>query len=175
MQKSLQKTNAIVANLVMAVAEKNIIMQTSISNKLSLQIVLTEEKRKHAIELLRQQQLPVSDIDSNTQLYLLQDDEMVVGTAGLEVFGDCGLLRSVSVIKEVQGKGYGGFITETMEKHAAKNGISCMYLLTTTAEIFFTKKGYTAVNSDDVPESIKQSTEFASVCPSSAVVMKKKI
>ncbi len=53
--------------------------------------------------------------------------------------------------------------------------MNCLYLLTTTAKDFFNKEGYIVVNRDEVPEPIKNSSEFSSVCPSTAIVMKKEI
>jgi amino-acid N-acetyltransferase len=101
------------------------------------------------------------------------DGERAIGTAGLEIFEDCALLRSVSVIKEEQGKGFGKAINDGIEWYAKDSGINCLYLLTTTAKDFFEKQGYCVINREDSPGSIKQSAEFTSLCPSSAIVMKK--
>jgi amino-acid N-acetyltransferase len=142
---------------------------------LMLKKALTRKERQEVISLLQQQNLPVADIDEDKLLYLLLDGERTVGTAGLELFEDCGLLRSVSIIKEEQGRGYGRIINEQMENEAKESGIRCMYLLTTTAKDFFGKQGYLAIGRDEVPEAIKQTAEFSSLCPSSAVLMKKNI
>ena len=48
-----------------------------------------------------------------------------------------------------------------------------MFLLTTTAESYFGKRGYSTTSREAVPEAIRNTKEFASVCPSSAVVMVK--
>lgn len=140
-----------------------------------LKIAITENERLQAIAILQQQKLPTSDIDEDKLLYLLMNDETAIGTAGLEIFEDCALLRSVSVIKEEQGKGYGKIINHQMEKYAKESGIDCMYLLTTTAKDFFDKQGYCAFKREESPEAIKQTAEFSSLCPSSAIVMKKKL
>lgn len=66
----------------------------------ALKIAVTEKERLQAIEILQQQNLPTSDIDEGKLLYLLMNGEKVIGTAGLEIFDDCALLRSVSVIKK---------------------------------------------------------------------------
>jgi amino-acid N-acetyltransferase len=142
---------------------------------LMLKKALTRKERQEVISLLQQQNLPVADIDEDKLLYLLLDGERTVGTAGLELFEDFGLLRSVSIIKEEQGRGYGRIINEQMENEAKESGIRCMYLLTTTAKDFFGKQGYLAIGRDEVPEAIKQTAEFSSLCPSSAVLMKKNI
>ena len=150
-------------------------MTTEISTSLTLKIAVSEKERNEAIALLQQSNLPTTDIDEEKLLYLLIDGERAIGTAGLEIFEDCALLRSVSVIKEEQGKGYGKFLNEEIERYAKESGINCMYLLTTTAKDFFDKQGYCAIKREEIPESIKQTAEFTSLCPSSAVVMKKRL
>ena len=150
-------------------------MATEVLNSPALKIAVGETERQEAINLLLQQGLPVSDIDDDKLLYLLMDGEKTIGTAGLEIFDDCALLRSVSVIKEEQGKGFGKVINEQLENYAKESGINCLYLLTTTAEDFFDKQGYCVIKREESPESIKQTAEFNSLCPSSAVVMKKRI
>lgn len=150
-------------------------METGTLNTLHLQVAAGEQQRRQVIALLEQHKLPVSDIDDDKILYLLQDGEDVVGTVGLEIFEDCALLRSVSVVKEKQGKGYGAFMNAAIEQYVKDAGISCLYLLTTSARNFFDKQGYCAISREEAPAAIKQSQEFTSLCPSSAVLMKKKI
>lgn len=140
-----------------------------------LKVAASPAERQQAIELLQQQHLPVEDLDDDKLIYIFLDGEKLIGTAGLEIFEDCGLLRSVSIIKEEQGKGLGQKLSQQVEQYAADSGISCLYLLTTTAKDFFEKQGYCLIKRDNVPHAIKQTAEFASLCPSSAVVMKKKI
>lgn len=150
-------------------------MATEILNKPVLKIALTDAERDTVISMLQIHNLPTVDIDDDKLLYILVNGEKIIGTAGLEVFDDCALLRSVSVAKDEQGKGYGKIINDEIERFVKESGISCMYLLTTTAKDFFDKQGYCAINREEVPEAVKQTAEFTSLCPSSAVVMKKKL
>ncbi len=132
--------------------------------------------RQQAIDLLRQNDLPVSDMDENKLLFALVDQQQqLAGTGGLEFFDASALLRSVSVKKELQGKGLGKYINRELEKIVAAKGISSIFLLTTTAKFFFEKEGYVVVDRDTVPQPIKDSAEFSSLCPSTATVMKKEI
>lgn len=48
-----------------------------------------------------------------------------------------------------------------------------LYLLTTTAEKYFYKFGFQAINRVDVPEVISQTKKFQDICPLSAVAMHK--
>jgi amino-acid N-acetyltransferase len=150
-------------------------MITETLNALHLKVVVNEIERQEAIDLLQQHHLPVSDIDEDKVLYLLKAAERTIGTVGLEIFENCALLRSVSVLKQEQGKGYGKYISEEIEKYVKDAGINCLYLLTTTAKDFFDKQGYCAISREDAPAAIQQTAEFTALCPSSAVVMKKKI
>ena len=125
------------------------------------------------IALLQENNLPVSDLDKGKHLFALLQKDQIIGTGGIEFFERCALLRSISVKKDLQGNGLGKFITAGLEKVSKQKGVDCLYLLTTTAKDFFNKEGYEVINRDDVPESIKNTSEFSSVCPSSAIVMKK--
>jgi amino-acid N-acetyltransferase len=150
-------------------------MTPEISTLPALKIAITEKERLQAIAILQQQKLPTSDIDEDKLLYLLMNGETVIGTAGLEIFEDCALLRSVSVIKEEQGKGFGRVINMQIENYAKESGINCLYLLTTSAKDFFDKQGYCVIKREESPAALQQTAEFTSLCPSTAVVMKKKI
>lgn len=150
-------------------------MGTVILNSLTLDIALNDEERQQAINMLKQHHLPTEDLDDDKLLYLLKDGDKVIGTAGLEIFDDCALLRSVSIIKEEQGKGYGKILEEAIENNAKESGINCMYLLTTAAKDFFDKQGYCVIKREETPDVIKQTAAFSFLCPSSAIIMKKRI
>jgi len=129
--------------------------------------------KKDVVALLKENDLPTSDLDSVKDLFALLQKNKVVGTGGLEFFSDCALLRSVSVRKNLQGKGLGKFITRELEKISKQRRIHCLYLLTTTAKDFFKKEGFGVINREEVPTQIKNTSEFSSLCPASATIMKK--
>jgi len=136
-------------------------------------VIASGSFRAAVIELLEENNLPTSDIDEGKALFALIQNEKVIGTGGLELFGDCALLRSLSVKKDWQGQGLGKFITRQLEEICRNKGIANIYLLTTTAEDFFRKEGYRVVNRADAPLSIKNSSEFSTVCPSTGILMSK--
>lgn len=148
-------------------------MSTITSKPPRLKIATDEKEHALAISLLTQANLPSADIDQHTLLYLFWNDDNPIGTAGLEVFGDCALLRSVSVVPQEQGRGYGIVLSNAIENIAREKGIHCLYLLTTTAKDFFQKQGYQLITREETPQAIKQTAEFSSLCPASAAVMKK--
>jgi amino-acid N-acetyltransferase len=129
--------------------------------------------KQEVIALLQENNLPVSDLDEGKKLFALLQNDEIMGTGGLEFFDNCALLRSVSVRKDLQGRGFGKFISQELEKISKQKGIDCLYLLTNTAKDFFSKEGYEVIGRGEVPESIKNSSEFSTVCPSSAIVMRK--
>jgi amino-acid N-acetyltransferase len=63
----------------------------------------------------------------------------------------------------------------TLEKHASDLKLKSIYLLTETAAEYFSKKGYSKVAREQVPDAIRQSSQFSSVCPATAVVLKKQL
>jgi len=129
--------------------------------------------RAAALALLRENDLPVSDLDETKTLFACLSNGDVIGTGGLERFRDCALLRSLCIKKDLQKKGLGKLIVGELEKLAGQSGTNCLYLLTTTAGDFFTKIGYETIYRETVPIEIKNTTEFSSICPSSAIVMRK--
>jgi len=131
--------------------------------------------RKEIVALLVENNLPVDDLTKDKFLFALFQDDSIIGSGGLEFFSDCALLRSISVRSGLRGGGLGKFITEELENICKEKQIHFLYLLTTTAKDFFDKLGYFAIDRSVVPDAIKQSEEFRSLCPSSAIVMKKKI
>jgi amino-acid N-acetyltransferase len=50
-----------------------------------------------------------------------------------------------------------------------------MYLITHTAKDFFDRQGYCSIDRTTAPDAIKQTDQFSGLCPTSAVVMTKRI
>jgi amino-acid N-acetyltransferase len=75
----------------------------------------------------------------------------------------------------VQGQGLGSRLTEAALALARARDQRAVFLLTTTADRFFPRFGFERITREDVPESVRQSIEFQSACPASAVVMRKQL
>jgi amino-acid N-acetyltransferase len=99
----------------------------------------------------------------------------LAAVAGLELYGDVGLLRSLAVAAPEQGRGLGKRLVAHAERYAQGCGVKEIYLLTTTAEAFFIRLGYRRVARDAVPDAIKATREYAGVCPASSAVMTRKL
>lgn len=103
------------------------------------------------------------------------DGPAIVGVAGLELYRDGALLRSVAVAAHVRGQGLGQRLTQHALTAARAHAMPAVYLLTTTAEHFFPRLGFVPIDRGSVPESVQQSVEFRGACPASAVAMSRQI
>jgi N-acetylglutamate synthase-like GNAT family acetyltransferase len=134
----------------------------------------TERDLPEIHSLLERLNLPLAGVDDHVQTMLVaREGERVVGTAALELYGDGALLRSVAVDPRRQGAQLGHQLTEAALRLAAVSGVETVFLLTTTAGRFFPKFGFEPIARDDVPATVRESVEFQSACPSTAVVMRK--
>jgi amino-acid N-acetyltransferase len=95
------------------------------------------------------------------------------GVVGVELYGDVALLRSLAVLDEARGKGCGKHLVAEAEAYARRSGARRLYLLTTTAERFFSSLGYTVASRESAPEAIRGTTEFTTLCSASATLMAK--
>ena len=125
-------------------------------------------------ELLQQSGLPTSGVEEWLSQYLVAEHERhVVAVAGLELYGDSALLRSVGVSPEWRGSGLGRQLVDRLLAEAEQRGTRDVYLLTTTAEHYFPRFGFACIARDQVPEQVQSSVEFTSACPASALAMRK--
>jgi amino-acid N-acetyltransferase len=126
--------------------------------------------------LLESEGLPIEDlsVESLKHFFVLLDANEIIGAVGLEQYGNVALLRSLVVAPDHRKKGLGILLAEAAEALAASLGISSVFLLTTTAKDFFAARDFRVVPREDVPDAIRRSTEFSSLCPATATVMVKR-
>ena len=98
-------------------------------------------------------------------------DGRLLACAVVEPFGRVGLLRSVAVAEDTRARGRGTALIDDILRHPRIRTLDGVYLLTETAEPFFARRGFRSIAREQVPDEIRASSEFASVCPASAVVM----
>ena len=136
----------------------------------------TERDLPEIRALLERLHLPVAGVDEHLPTMLVaRDGEQIVGTAGLELYADGALLRSVAVEPRLQGQQLGHRLTDAALDLAATHGVNTVFLLTTTAERFFPRFGFEPIARDQVPPSVRESVEFQSACPASAIVMRRRL
>jgi amino-acid N-acetyltransferase len=133
-----------------------------------------EETLAYVESLLEANGLPSSDVHSKPEcFYVAYDGDERVGVGGIELRGTAGLLRSVAVERSARGEGFGTALCERLEAVARAEDVEVLYLLTTTASGFFADRGYAETERTVAPEAIRGTTEFADLCPETAVCMRK--
>lgn len=127
--------------------------------------------------LLEDAKLPTADItpDKLQSFYALEQDGQICGVVGLELYDTVGLLRSLVVSPRRRTQGIGSALVAHAEHLATERGVAALYLLTNTAEAFFRRRGYEPVARERAPEPIRQTSEFADLCPTTSALMVKRL
>lgn len=121
----------------------------------------TERDVPFIMALLEENGLPSSDIpEKRGSLFLARSDGSVVGAGGVEILGESGLLRSLAVIQGERNRGYGRAVVRGLIHHARQAGVRELYLLTTTAAVFFEGLGFERVPRENAPLPITQTSQF---------------
>jgi arsenite methyltransferase len=126
-------------------------------------------------ELLASAALPVEGVEAqfgSSYAVAVSQSGAIIGAEGIETYGSSGLLRSAVVDPAWRGRGVGEALSKDRLTWARTVGLRELYLLTTTAAEYFRKFGFVPVERDSAPAELQASSEFASVCPSSATTMR---
>jgi N-acetylglutamate synthase-like GNAT family acetyltransferase len=125
------------------------------------------------IALLEAAGLPTAGVPRALGDFLVADaGDGLAGAIGLERYGSDALLRSAVVRPGRQGTGIGAALVRALLDRARDGGLREIYLLTTTAERWFPRFGFTAIEREQVPDAVRASVEFREACPASAAVMR---
>jgi amino-acid N-acetyltransferase len=124
-------------------------------------------------QLLAACELPTTDISPSKSLLFFgcHSDAKLVGIVGLEIYGTVALLRSLAVDPARRKQGLGKSLVDFAEAHAASLGVESLYLLTTTADAFFSGLGYSPASREEAPSFIKNTSQFSGLCPASSAFM----
>jgi amino-acid N-acetyltransferase len=127
--------------------------------------------------LLATANLPASDLTDEhcRHFFCVGPAHAPLGVVGLELLGAVALLRSLAVASGSQNSGAGSALVQRAETYARQCGVQHLYLLTTTAEAFFARRGYQHVARDAAPPEIRATREFAGICPASSALMTKQL
>lgn len=116
--------------------------------------------------------LPTAGVAAALGSFLVAEhDGAIVGVVGVEQCCGYGLLRSTAVHASWRSRGLGRQLVERAIAAAESQGLQALYLLTTTAERYFPSFGFAVTTRDKVPDAVRDTVEFRSACPASAVVM----
>lgn len=127
-----------------------------------------------AIEnLLLSSQLPSDGVNDYLSNFFVADHKGKL--AGVGGFENCdsgiGLLRSFAVSPEQRNRGIAKQLFEQVIAHVRLSGITSLYLLTTSAQGYFARQGFSPILRTEAPKAIQNTQQFRELCPDSAVLM----
>ena len=123
--------------------------------------------------LLLENNLPTAGVADHWKTFLVaRDGDAMVGCGGAEAYQFAALIRSVAVKPEYRSHGIGRRLVRQLLDRLASRGLREFYLLTTTAEEYFKKRGFKPIDRDEVHPQLLSSREFQDACPSTAVCMR---
>jgi amino-acid N-acetyltransferase len=127
--------------------------------------------------LLEDAQLPTADVAPGMRQRFIgaQVDGDWLGVVAIEPLGEVALLRSLAVVAARRSQGLGRALIGAAQALAQSLGAHVCYLLTTSAVPYFARLGYTAMARDDAPMAIRTTTQFVSLCPATATLMRKEL
>jgi amino-acid N-acetyltransferase len=125
--------------------------------------------------LLASARLPTDDLTEAhcRDFFYVGPPDAPTGLVGLEILGEVALLRSLVVTPHGRNVGAGSELVRHAEEQARRRGVRGLYLLTTTAEEFFSKRGYDRAPRETAPAAIRATKQFAGICPTSSAFMSK--
>ena len=122
--------------------------------------------------LLMAANLPLDGAETHlSDFFLAFREDDLIGSAGLERYGDTALLRSVAVAVPERGHGLGQALVQQVLTYAASLEVRQVVLLTTTAADFFVRFGFRQISRSEFPRAAQESVEFQEACPASAIGM----
>ena len=133
----------------------------------------TENDLPSITGLLMEAGLPIAGVDEHLRTFLVaRHGDAVVGCGGSEAYQVAALIRSVAVKPEYRKNGIGRRIVRQLLDRLASRGLREFYLLTTTAEDYFAKRGFKRIERDEIHPQLMASRELQDACPESATCMR---
>jgi amino-acid N-acetyltransferase len=133
----------------------------------------TAEDLESIKSLLVASGLPTAGVDEHWRTFLVaRDGAALVGCGGAEAYQFTALIRSIAVEPAYRSSGLGRRIVRQLLDRLASRGLREFYLLTTTAEAYFKKRGFKTIDRDEVHPQLLSSREFQDACPDSATCMR---
>jgi amino-acid N-acetyltransferase len=123
--------------------------------------------------LLVASSLPTAGIDEHWRTFVIaRDGGTIVACGGAEAYQLAALIRSIAVEPEYRSQGLGRRLVRQLLDRLASRGIREFYLLTTTAEEYFKRRGFKTIDRDEVHPQLLASRELQDACPSTATCMR---
>ncbi|MBV8518527.1 MAG: GNAT family N-acetyltransferase [Acidobacteria bacterium] len=123
--------------------------------------------------LLTNAGLPTSGVDEHWKTFLVARHlGELVACGGAEAYQFAALIRSIAVTPAYRSQGLGRRVVRQLLDRLASRGLREFYLLTTSAEEYFRKRGFKPIDRDEVHPQLLGSTEFQDGVCDSAVCMR---
>lgn len=123
--------------------------------------------------LLEASQLPTAGVADHWRTFVVaRRGDQLVGCGGAEAYPSTALIRSIAVAPGFRGGGLGRRLVRQLLDRLSARGIRDFYVLTTTAEAYFVRRGFRKIDRDQVSLEVLGSQEFQGACPSTAVCMR---
>lgn len=169
----MAKSTVFVLKLWTPIETMRVSSERSQSTKTMEEVVKLELKHLPLIrELLKAYGLPYQDCHEHIDYFVgIFFDENLVAVGGFEHLGNVGLMRSIAVATNQQGKGLATSIVKQLQRNATLLGLKALYLLTETAEHYFLSHGYETIDRDELPTEVTVTKQCQSLCPASAQAM----
>lgn len=136
----------------------------------------SEDDAPLILALLQRCELPTGGVSENIRAFAVaRSGGVVIGASGVERYGSCGLLRSIVVEPSSRKCGVAAALVERAVLDSERDGLVALYLLTTTAKAYFERREFIGCPRNVAPPGIRESWEFRTGCPDSAVFMRRAI
>jgi amino-acid N-acetyltransferase len=126
--------------------------------------------------LLRSNDLPFEDCSDHLSSFIgIEQNNQLVAIGGFEHLGHYALLRSVAVDSRYRGLKLGSRLVNKIIDQLHGLEVESVYILTETAEHYFTPFNFHAVDRETLPAEIQSTQQCQSLCPASAIAMRLKL
>lgn len=117
--------------------------------------------------------LAVEDIliDNLKHFIIAKSENMIIGVIGIEIYNEIGLLRSFAVSPSFRLNGIGKRLFGNLVIYSYQNKINKLYLFTKNSDVFFRKLGFQTLNRNNLPQSIKRSSQYTTHCVKNVTCM----
>jgi amino-acid N-acetyltransferase len=123
--------------------------------------------------LLAEARLPTAGVAEHFGAFLVAEEgSRLVGAIGVERYAPHGLLRSAVVAPDRRGQGIGDALVRAVVERSRAERLTELWLLTETAESWFTRRGFTRRDRAEAPPALGASEEFRSACCPSATCLR---
>jgi amino-acid N-acetyltransferase len=109
-----------------------------------------------AYSLLKLVDLPVEGVDDNFHnFFVIWEGDQLQGCAGVEIYEDIGVIRSVAVHPSFQGRALNRKQVKIIEKFSTERGLNKIYLLTENAKKFFSELKFIVIPRNEADCKVK--------------------